>query len=114
MTHKCNATELLLRSGRGTTQDSWEPVSLGRRPPDVGASHDERVELGLRQAGRRLQDAMSMLASYRESEDDRLRTAYTDVHDALGDLAATYTWVTLKNRPARPARPGRRRHPSGG
>ena len=111
---KCNATELLLRFGRGTAPTGREPVPLERRPPEVTSYHDERVEIGLRQAGHRLQSAMSTLARYRESDDEVLRSAYTDVHDALTDLAATYTWVTLGRRPARPAPPARRRRPWGG
>jgi len=116
-TPSCNATEILLRSGRGMADDADDagapltPVPM--RPSGTEEYFAERVQLGLLQVGRRLDTVMTVLAPYRTSDDD-LRTAYVEAHDALGDLAATYTWVTLGRRPAPRARPARRRRPSGG
>ncbi len=104
----------MLRSGRGA---SGVPGVTERPPPSSEPQHseyfEERVEYGLLEVGRRLQTVLTVLTPYR-TEDGRLGTAYVAAHDALGDLAATYTWVTLERQPARPARPGRRRRPWGG
>ena len=117
----CNATEILLRSGRGADADADGPVEPLAPVPfrPEGAAEDlseyfaERIQLGLIQVGRRLDAVMTALAPYRTA-DDALDAAYVEAHDALGDLAATYTWVTLGRRPAPPARRGPRRRPSGG
>jgi hypothetical protein len=108
---------MLLRSGRGRAEYADDPVEpltpAPRRPADTTEFFAERIELGLLQVGRRLDTVMTVLAPYRTT-DDELHTAYAEAHDALGDLAATYTWVTLGRRPAPPARRGPRRRPSGG
>jgi hypothetical protein len=113
---RCNATEMLLHSGRGmpgAADDARSLEPVVRRPPEVKEFVAERVELGLLQVGRRLETLLHVLGPYRSADHD-LGTAYGAAHDALGDLAATYTWVTLGARPAPPARPGRRRRPWGG
>ncbi len=116
-TPSCNATEILLRSGRGKVEyagGAVEPLTpVPMRPGGNEEYFAERVQLGLVQVGRRLDTVMTVLAPYRTTDDD-LHTAYVEAHDALGDLAATYTWVTLGRRPAPRARPVRRRRPSGG
>jgi len=116
-TPSCNATEILLRSGRGTAEyavDPAEPLTpVPMRPSGNEEYFAERIQLGLLQVGRRLDTVMTVLAPYRTTDDD-LHTAYVEAHDALGDLAATYTWVTLGRRPAPRARPARRRRPSDG
>ena len=107
----------MLRSGRGasavTTLDLRSPEPAPRRQPPDGDYFSERVEVGLLQVGRRLQTVLTVLSPYRDGEGE-LRTAYVEAHDALGDLAATYTWVTLGGQQARRARPAPRRRPSGG
>ncbi len=116
-TPSCNATEMMLRSGRGAARapargrDQRAPAL--RRPEEPTEFFAERIELGLIQVGRRLDAMMSVLTPYRTDDGD-LQRAYTEAHDALGDLAATYTWVTLGSRPAPPAPPARRRRPWGG
>ena len=114
---RCYATEFLLRSGRGAAvaaDDAMEPLGpVLRRPPEDHEFYLGRIEVGLRQVGRRLDNLMATLAPYRSANDD-LDRAFVEAHDALGDLAATYTWVTLGVRPARRALPAPRRRPWGG
>jgi hypothetical protein len=113
----CNATEVMLRSGRdrNASEDGSErPLTPATRcRPEMTELCGERVELGIRQVGLRLDTVMRALSPYRTMNED-LHQAYREVHDALGDLAATYTWVSLGSRQARPARPGLRRRPWGG
>lgn len=112
----CNATEILLRSGRGAVSiadDALAPLAVSRQPADTTEFFAERIELGLLQMGRRLDTLMAVLSPYRTSNDE-LHAAYVEAHDALGDLAALYTWVTLGRRSAARAQPARRRRPSGG
>jgi hypothetical protein len=103
----CNATEHILRSGRGA------PAGIGpgvRANPVVDGG--ERVDVGLRAIGGNLGAALSALDPYRHGDDD-LHAAYRSVHAAMGDLAAVYCWITLTRR-VPPARPARRRRPWGG
>jgi hypothetical protein len=112
----CNATETMLRSGRDRNEAGDGPDGPLTPVPRASGSPEfwsERVELGLVQVGRRLDAVMSTLAPYR-NRDDPLKAAYVEAHQALGDLAATYTWITLARRQAPPARRGRLRRPWGG
>jgi hypothetical protein len=108
---RCGATEVLLRSGRAelpSAQALRAVARSGRTPPP------DRAEIAVRELGRRLGAALSLLAPYRTAPDDRLRSAYAEVHSAITELATAYVWLTLASRPARPAPPARRRRPSGG
>lgn len=101
----------MLRSGRGAHAVGEPAASTHlREAPEFRL---ERIELGLLQIGRRLDVLMRTLSPYRAT-DDELHEAYVAAHDAMGDLAATYTWLTLGSRQARPAPPARRRRPWGG
>ena len=101
----------MLRSGRGA-HALGETRAL-RRSSAAAELCVERIEMGLLEVGRRLDAVMRILSPYRAS-DDELHEAYVAAHDAMGDLAATYAWVTLGSQQARPAPPARRRRPWGG
>ncbi|MEI5674613.1 MULTISPECIES: hypothetical protein [unclassified Nocardioides] len=92
----CNATELLLRSGRVAGRVDATPA-----------------DDGLEDVGHRLSVALVALGPHRESRDERLRRAYRCVHDAMGDLATVLLQVSAPSPRARPARPARRRRPWG-
>jgi hypothetical protein len=102
---RCNATELMLQSGR---HPSPAP------PRDAEFARGDEVDQGLRMVGRGINVAMRRLEPHRTGPDADLRAAYRALHDAITDLAAVYNWITLANRPAPPARPARRRRPWGG
>src|SRR4051794_486793 len=94
----CNAVEVMLRSGRGASDtravELPRPEPVRQRRPDDPDLFSERIEVSMLHVGRRLQNVLTVLSPYRQSEGE-LHTAYVEAHDALGDLAATYTWVTL-------------------
>jgi hypothetical protein len=104
---RCDATEVLLRSGRGAPSEGARSILAGAAG-SMGDG-DERIDLGLRVIGHQLGTALSALDPYRHG-DDELRKAYNSVHAAMGDLAAVYCWITV-TRKVRQARPERRRRP---
>ena len=69
---RCYATEFLLRSGRGAAvaaDDAMEPLGpVLRRPPEDHEFYLGRIEVGLRQVGRRLDNLMAALAPYRSEK----------------------------------------------
>jgi hypothetical protein len=102
---RCNATELMLHSGRNP----------GPAPPrDAEFARVSEVDQGLRMVGRGINVAMRRLEQHRTGPDADLRAAYRALHDAITDLAAVYNWITLATRPAPPARPARHQRPWGG